>query len=258
MIIRCLVVDDEPPAIEELSFLLNQIEDVEVVGKASSAVKALDSFASLEPDVVFLDIQMPDQDGFQVARKLLASENAPLFVFATAYDQYAVRAFDVEAADYILKPFSEARVRRSIDRVRQRLASMKQAHLSQQVEQLVQRFDSRSHKVTRISVESKGRILILDPNQILFLKAENKGITVYTRDKSYLLHGQSSLDDLNDKLTPYNYFRTHRSYLVNLTTIKEVIPWFSGRYLVALADDQATEIPVSRQRVKALKKLLGL
>lgn len=258
MIIRCLVVDDEPPAVEELSFLLSQIEDVEVVGKAGSAAKALKAIEALDPDVVFLDIQMPGQDGFQVVRKLVTSENAPLFVFATAFDQYAVKAFDIEAVDYILKPFSEERVRKSMNRVRQHLVSMKQAPLSRQMEQLVQRLSNEPANVSRISVESKGRIRVLDPKQIVYFKAENKGINVFTRDSSFLLYGQSSLDDLEKKLMLQSFFRTHRSFLVNLASIKEVIPWFNGRYLVTIADEAETEVPVSRQRVKSLKQHLGL
>lgn len=258
MIIRCLVVDDEPPAVEELSYLLNKIEDLEVVGKANSASKALEAIELLEPDLVFLDIQMPGRDGFDVIREIAGAEAAPLFVLGTAYDQFAVKAFDAEATDYILKPFTEERVRKSVERARQLLESRRQAPLSVQVAELVKHLASKPKGIVKISVESKGRIRMLDPHEIMFCKAENKGVTIQTKDKAFLLFGQSSLDVLENKLAPQSFFRVHRSYLVNLACIREVIPWFNGRYIVVTSDDQATEVPVSRQRVKELKELLGL
>lgn len=258
MIIRCLVVDDEPPATEELSYLLSKIEKVEVVGTAENTSKALDAIERLEPDLVFLDIQMPGQDGFDVVQAYKQSQNAPLFVLATAYDQYAVKAFDTDVVDYILKPFTEQRVRKSVDRARIWLQSRRQAPLATQMEQLVRRLDKGNGGIVKISVESKGRIKVFDPREIMFCKAENKGITIKTKERSYLLFSQSSLDELEKKLTAQSFFRTHRSYLVNLTRIKEVIPWFNGRYIVTTADVPSTEVPVSRRRVKELKQLLGL
>ena len=258
MIIRCLVVDDEPPAVEELSYLLGQIGSVEVVGTARSASKALDAIDRLDPDLVFLDIQMPGHDGFEVIQALKRSHTAPLFVLATAYDQYAVKAFDADVVDYILKPFTEDRVRKSIDRVKTWLQSRRQEPLTTQMEQLVKQLDQGPKEIVKISVESKGRIRVLDPGEILYCKAENKGITVATKNRSFLLFGQASLDELEKKLTSQSFFRTHRSYLVNLACIKEVIPWFNGRYIVTTTDDPATEVPVSRRRVKELKKMLGL
>jgi two-component system, LytTR family, response regulator len=258
MIIRCLIVDDEPPAVEELAYLLGQIEGVEVVGTAQSASKAIDAIDQLEPDLVFLDIQMPGHDGFEVIQALKHSQTAPLFVLATAFDQYAVKAFDVDVVDYILKPFTEKRVRKSIDRVRTWLQSRRQEPLAMQVEQLVKQFDKGPREIVKISVESKGRIRVLDPQEIMYCKAENKGITVATDNRSFLLFGQTSLDELEKKLTSQSFFRTHRSYLVNLACIKEVIPWFNGRYIITTMDEPATEVPVSRRRVKELKKMLGL
>ena len=258
MIIRCLVVDDEPPAVEELAYLLGRIEKVEVVGKARSASEALEAIDTLEPDLVFLDIQMPGKDGFDVVHALKASSTAPLFVMATAFDHYAVKAFDTDVVDYILKPFTEKRVRKSVDRVRALLKARRQDPLTLQMERLVRHLDQPPRELIKISVEYKGRIKVLDPGEIIFCKAENKGVTVKTGKKAYLLRGQGSLDDLENKLTPLSFFRAHRSFLVNLSSIKEVIPWFNGRYIVAMADDETSEVPVSRKKVRQLKQLLGL
>lgn len=258
MIIRCLVVDDEPPAVEELAYLLNRIEKVEVVGKVRSVPEALEAIDALEPDLVFLDIQMPGKDGFEVVRALRRSPTAPLFVMATAFDHYAVKAFDVDVVDYLLKPFTEKRVRKSVDRVRNLLEARRQDPLTLQMERLVQHLDKTPREIIKIAVESKGRIKVLDPREIVFYKAENKGVTVKTNENQYLLCGQSSLDELEKKLVPLFFFRTHRSFLVNLSAIREVIPWFNGRYIVAMADNEASEVPVSRKKVRQLKQLLGL
>ena len=258
MIIRCLVVDDEPPAVEELTYLLDRIETVEVVGKARSVSEALEAIDTLEPDLVFLDIQMPGKDGFEVVHALKRSSTAPLFVMATAFDHYAVKAFDADVVDYILKPFTEKRVRKSVDRVQSLLQARRQEPLTLQVERLVKQLDKLPQEIIKVAVESRGRIRVLDPQQIIFCMAENKGVCVKVIKNKYLLYGQSSLDELEKKLSPLAFFRAHRSFLVNLAAIKEVIPWFNGRYIVTMADEEASEVPVSRKKVRKLKLLLGL
>jgi DNA-binding LytR/AlgR family response regulator len=258
MLIKCLIVDDEPPAVEELAYLLSKIDEIDIVGKAGSASRAIEAIETLAPDLVFLDIQMPERDGFEVIRRYMSSKGPPIFIFATAYDQYAVKAFDAEAVDYILKPFNEERVRKSVQRARDLLQTMKQVPLCQQVEKLVRQLENSPREVQKIPVESKGRIRVLDLEEIVFLKAENKGIDVYTKNESFLFHGQNSLDELEKKLRSFSFFRSHRSYLINLSFVIEIIPWFSGRYLVKLSDDKGSEVPVSRQRVKDLKTTLHI
>jgi len=258
MKLRCVLVDDEPPAIDELAYILSGIRGVEVVGTAPSVTKAIAVIDARKPDLVFLDIQMPGRDGFDVIAHFKGADDAPLFVFVTAYDQHAVKAFDAQAIDYVLKPFSRARVRQSIERARRLIGKSDQPPLDQLIEKVVAKVRPHREALSKIAVEHRGRIRLLDPEGVVFCQAANKGIRVHVRDADYELNGLASLDELDAKLKAYVFFRVHRSYLVNLAWVKEVIPWFNGRYLVTLNDDAVTEVPVSRARVREFKARLGL
>ena len=258
MKISCLIVDDEPPAVDELLYILSGIEDVEVVATAFSAVKAISAIRAKHPDLVFLDIKMPGGDGFEVIRACADTYGPPFFVFVTAYDQDAVKAFEACAVDYILKPFQAERILESVTRVRQMLLAHHKNALYGRLERMVERLKPADGTPTKIGVEKKGRILLLDPKAIVYCKAENKSVRVCTHDQCFDLWGLSSLDELEDKLGEEGFFRTHRSFLVNLARVKEVTSWFNGRYILTFTDAAATEVPVSRRRAKALKGKLGL
>lgn len=258
MNISCLIVDDEPPAVDELDYILSGIEDVDVVATAFSAAKAISAIHAKDPDLVFLDIKMPGGDGFEVIRACAAAYGPPFFVFVTAYDQDAVKAFEACAVDYILKPFQAERIRESVTRVRQMLLAHHKNALYGSLERMMERLKPGAGTPTKIGVEKKGRILLLDPEAIVYCKAENKSVRVCTHDHCFDLWGLSSLDELEDKLGDAGFFRTHRSFLVNLARVKEVTSWFNGRYILTFTDAAATEVPVSRRRVKALKCKLGL
>lgn len=258
MQVKCIVVDDEPPAIDELSFILNGMRHVTVIDTATSAGKAIAAIQEGKPDVVFLDIQMPGRDGFEVIKACGSRGTPPFFVFSTAYDQYAVKAFEANAIDYLLKPFQTARVQESIARAQQMLMDWRQGRLCDQVERFMAQFSEPPQEKTIISVEHKGRIRLLDPSDVVFFMAENREIKVHTKEQSFGLHGVLSLEALESKLQSRGFYRTHRSYLVNLDCIKEVAPWFNGRYILVAANQEGTEVPVSRSRVKALKMKLGL
>jgi DNA-binding LytR/AlgR family response regulator len=258
MKIFCLIVDDEPPAVDELSYILSGIEDVDVVATAFSAAKAISAIRVKHPDLVFLDIKMPGGDGFEVIRACAAPYGPPFFVFVTAYDQDAVKAFEACAVDYILKPFQAERIRESVSRVRQMLFAHRQNALYGRLERVVERLSPVAITPPKVGVEKKGRILLLDPEAIFYCKAENKSVRVCTHDQCFDLWGLSSLDELEDKLNDQGFFRTHRSFLVNLACIKEVSSWFNGRYILTVTDAATTEVPVSRRRVKALKDKLRL
>lgn len=258
MDINCLVVDDEPPAIDELKYILSQLKGIDVVGTASSAGKAILAIRSKQPDLVFLDIKMPGRDGFDVIKACSSFQRVPYFVLATAYDQHAVKAFDASAVDYILKPFQPERVQESVERVRQLLVSKRQNVLCGQLEKIVQHFEPTSNGLSKITVENKGRLLLLDPDAIVLCRAENKDVWVHTDNKKFKLNGTNSLDKLESKLSNHNFFRTHRGFLVNLAYVKELAPWFNGKYILTIDDHASTDVPVSRRRVKALKTLLGL
>ena len=256
--IRCIIVDDEPPAVDELAYILSRIEDVEVVASSNSASKAIEEIRAKKPDLVFLDIHMPAKSGFHVARMVSSFDRPPLIIFATAFDQYAVRAFDANAIDYVLKPFSENRIRKSIERAKELISSKGKTVTIRELDRLIESIGGTEKSIVRVSVENKGRILLLDPGNIFFCRSEEKQIFISTQNNRFVCHSVSSLNELETILLPYPFFRTHRAYLVNLSYIREVIPWFDGRYLVNMSDDKSTEIPVSRSRAKNFKKRLGL
>ena len=258
MKIRCIIIDDEQPALDELAYILSKIEDVEVVASSSSASKAIKEIRKKKPDVIFLDIQMPVQSGFLVAREVGAFEKPPVIIFATAFDQYAVRAFDENAIDYVLKPFSEDRIRKSIQRAKEVILSKGKAVTIREIDRLMESIDKTRNSVVRISVENKGRILLLDPDSIFFCKSEEKKIIISTQNDQFNCHSVFTLNELETILMPYPFFRTHRAYLVNLSYVKEVVPWFNGRYLLNMSDEKSTEIPVSRKRARNFKKKLGI
>ena len=258
MKIRCIIVDDEQPAIDELAYILSKIEDVEVVASSSSASNALKEIRTKKPDLVFLDIHMPVQNGFHVARRVATFDKPPVIIFATAFDQYAVRAFDENAIDYVLKPFSEYRIRKSIERAKEVISSKGKAVTIQELDRLIESIGGTEKSVVRISVDNKGRILLLDPDSIFFCKSEEKKIIISTQNDQFNCHSASTLNELETILMPYPFFRTHRAHLVNLSYINEVIPWFNGRYLLNMSDEKSTEIPVSRKRARNFKKKLGL
>jgi two-component system LytT family response regulator/two-component system response regulator LytT len=258
MKIRCIIIDDEPPAVDELAYILSRIEDVEVVASSNSASKAIKEIRAKKPDLVFLDIHMPVKSGFHVARIVSSFDRPPLIIFATAFDQYAVRAFDANAIDYVLKPFSENRIRKSIERAKELISSRGKTVTIRELDRLIESIGGNEKSVVRISVENKGRILLLDPENIFFCRSEEKKIFINTQNNQFICHSISTISELETILLPYYFFRTQRAYLVNLSYIKEVIPWFNGRYLVNMSDDKSTEIPVSRSRARNFKKKLGL
>ena len=258
MKIRCIIVDDEPPAVDELAYILSKIEDVEVVASSNSASKAIKEIRTKKPDLVFLDIHMPVQSGFHVARMVSSFDRPPMIIFATAFDQYAVRAFDANAIDYVLKPFSENRIKKSIERAKKLISSKGKTVTIRELDRLIESIGGTEKSVVRISVENKGRILLLDPDSIFFCKSAEKRICINTQNNQFVCHSVSSLNELEKILRNHPFFRTHRAYLVNLSYIKEVIPWFNGRYLVNMSDEKSTEIPVSRSRARNFKKKLGI
>jgi len=258
MKIRCIIVDDEQPALDELAYILSKIEDVEVVASSSSALKAIKEIKTKKPDLVFLDIQMPVQNGFHVARTVATFDKPPVIIFATAFDQYAVRAFDENAIDYILKPFSEDRTKKSVERAKEVISSKGKTVTIRELDCLMESIDKTKNSVVRISVENKGRILLLDPDSIFFCRSEEKKIFINTQNNQFICHSVSTLNELETILMSYPFFRTHRAYLVNLSYIKEVIPWFNGRYLLNMSDEKSTEISVSRSRAKNFKKKLSI
>ena len=260
--LRVLVVDDEQLAREELCFQLNLAGDVEIVGQATNGPEALAAADELDPDVVFLDVQMPGLTGFEVARGLLERpDEPPVVVFVTAYDQHAVEAFEVNAVDYLLKPVDPARLQQALARVRRRLATDRPDGspplLNEQVEQIVKMMASRQTRREQVAVKTGERFWLVQADEIIYASLADESITIVTGQVAGTSNYRT-LDDLQARLDPETFWRVHRSHLVNINKIKEIVPWFSRNYILRMKDAKGTEIPVSRSQTKRLREYLKL
>ncbi|WP_028579051.1 LytR/AlgR family response regulator transcription factor [Desulfogranum japonicum] len=259
MHIRCIIVDDEAPARDELRFLLSAYEGIDIIDEADSATAAIAKIEELKPDLVFLDIQMPGRNGFEVI-KALASETAPKphYVFATAFDNYAIQAFEASAVDYILKPLSSRRLAQTLEKVRTLIAQKNNSFIEQQLQVLLDKVSPPVRELIKISVEKKGKMRLLSPEEIVFCSYADNHILVHTSNEALPIHGITTMDKLEEHLAGSSFFRVHRAILVNLNAIKEFSPWFHGKYNLIMDDRFATELAVSRSRVREFKMKLGL
>jgi two-component system LytT family response regulator/two-component system response regulator LytT len=277
MTLSALIIDDEQLAREELKYLLESLGDVHVVGEGTNGIEGVDLIREYHPDLVFLDVQMPGLDGFAVIEKLLdrskaahlpAKEPEPLpqIVFATAYDQYAVRAFDVNAVDYLLKPFDRTRVRQAVDRVKSRLAGNGAEAVGgapeSQIDALLRLLNrpqniSRNAQPAKLIVQAQSRLLLIDQAEICYAAIDEGVIRVVTQ--TFEGHSKCrTLEELLDLLDPAVFWRAHRGFLVNINHIREVVPWFKSSYQLRMNDKRQTEIPVSRAQTKRLRELFNL
>ncbi|MFZ0336484.1 MAG: LytTR family DNA-binding domain-containing protein [Terracidiphilus sp.] len=295
MTISALIIDDEQLAREELKYLLDSVGGVDVVAQGANGIEAVDLIEEHHPDLVFLDVQMPGQDGFAVIQRVMertrkdaaalakgdakkrggesasnpseAAAPLPHFVFATAYDQYAVRAFDVNAVDYLLKPFDRARVLEAVERVRARLATGGSANATapdaeSQLNRLLRLLDrpqvnEQGRPPAKLIVQAQSRLLLVDQAEICYAAIDEGVIRVVTR----AFEGQSkcrTLEELMELLDPARFWRAHRGFVVNIDQIREVMPWFKSSYQLRMNDKLQTEIPVSRAQTKRLRELFNL
>lgn len=296
--LTALIVDDEPLARQELQFLLEAAGDVEVVAQGANGIEAVDLIRTHKPDVLFLDVRMPGLDGFAVLKKVLSGDRhlrTPQIVFATAFDQYAVRAFEVNAVDYLLKPFDTKRLTKTLEKVRARLASSAEpqaeaadsaepqakglahrvagaeAKLDALLRMLEEQAASQStsqapstangsqtaSRTGKVIVRAGSRLLLVDQREICFATIDDGDITIVTKN----VEGSSNvrtLEELMDQLDPEQFWRPHRSFVVNLQHIREVVPWFKGSYQLRMDDRKNTEIPVSRMQTRRLRELFSL
>ncbi len=256
--IRVLVVDDEQLAREELCYQLDQLGEVEVVAQAGNGLEALSAVERSQPDVVFLDIQMPGLNGFEVARRLLESpDHAPALVFVTAFDQHAVEAFEVNAVDYLLKPVDAGRLEQALTRARRRLSLDRPGPLSDQLEQLVKMMSNRQIRRDQVAVKVGERFLLVHAEEIIYASLADESINIVTGQVAGASNYRT-LDELHARLDPEVFWRVHRSHLVNINKIKEIVPWFSRNYILRMKDAKGTEIPVSRAQTKRLREYLKL
>ena len=251
--ISAVVIDDEQLARDELTFLLKEHPEVDIAGTASNGIEAVDLIQRVEPDVVFLDVQMPGLDGMSVVRQLREQHDAlPHFVFVTAYDTYAIEAFRMEAMDYLLKPVEKERLAETVARAA-RLVS----EGARSAAELPQPGPRLSLQRSKILVKHAGRSFIVDAQDVVYATIEDGVITVVTST----MEGESNyrtIEELQSSLDPDTFWRVHRSYLVNIHRIREVIPWFKSSYQIRMDDKKGTEIPVSRVQTRRLRALLKL
>ena len=259
MSLSAVIVDDEQLARDELAFLLKNVDDVDVVAQGKNGVEGVGLIREHNPDLVFLDVQMPGLDGFGVIKKLLDRKVVlPKIVFCTAFDQYAVKAFEVNAVDYLLKPFDKKRVAQSVARARAKIADSGAS--SEKLDVLMRMLESQKPQTSKILLKAAGRLFLVSQKDICFASIEDGIITVVTSGANGM-EGQSNcrtLEELLDSLDPNLFWRAHRSFLVNINRIKEVVPWFKSSYQLRLDDKKQTEIPVSRAQTKRLRELFGL
>ena len=246
--VRTLIVDDESPARERLRRMLADMEAVEIVGEAEDGVGAVQMIEALVPDLVLLDIQMPGLDGFGVIEALA---DPPPVIFVTAYDEYAIRAFEVSALDYLLKPFSRERLERAIRRAQE--ARAEERSFAEQLGPLLESLAAQGQYLARLAVHDRDCIRVLDVAEVDWIGVEGEQVLVHVGERIYLI--RRTLAELEARLDPDRFFRAHRSAIVNLDRVKEVIPWFKGSHKLRLTT--GAEVDLSRARARALREVLG-
>jgi two-component system, LytTR family, response regulator LytT len=261
MDLRAVLVDDEQLARDELGYLLGRVGGIDVIGQAGNGVEALTTIARLQPDVVFLDVQMPGLTGFEVARRMLDTETPAHIIFVTAYDQHAIEAFEVNAVDYLLKPVDLARLELALQRARRRIATDRppdaDGSINGQLEKIVQLVADRQSRRERLAIKVGERFLLVQAEDIIHASLVDDDIAVVTNQHAGTSNYRT-LDELQARLDPTVFWRVHRSHLVNINKIKEIVPWFSRNYILRMKDEKATEIPVSRTQTRRLREYLKL
>jgi two-component system LytT family response regulator len=249
--VRAMIVDDEPLARDGVRMHLDEESDIEIIGEAGSGEEAVSMIDTLRPDLLFLDVQMPGLDGFGVLDAIGAA-HMPVTVFTTAYDQFALRAFDAHAIDYILKPYDADRFRKALDRARTQLSGRRKVQLDDRLDSLMDELRTRHQYLERIVVRSGGRILILRVSEIDWIEAASNYVRLHAGGREYLL--RETMTALEGKLDPTDFVRIHRSTIVRVDRIRELEPLFQGDYVVIL--DDSTRLTSSRGYREKLQELL--
>lgn len=264
--LRAVLVDDERLAREELGYLLGQLGGIDVIGQAGDGLEAVETIDRLQPDLVFLDVQMPGLTGFDVARRLLDLDAGTQIVFVTAFDSRAIEAFEVNAVDYLLKPVDPSRLDTAVQRARRRIAAERLPDATEtpnatlaadQLEQIVRLVSERQSRREQLAVKVGDRLLLAQAEDIVCASMADEIITIVTSQYA----GTSSfrtLDELHARLDPTTFWRVHRSHIVNINQIKEIVPWFSRNYILRMKDEKASEIPVSRTQTRRLREYLKI
>ena len=251
--IRVLLVDDEPLAREMLREMLQSDPQVVILGESCNGREALEAIRTHSPDLIFLDVQMPEVGGFEVLASLREG-HIPHVIFVTAYDQYAVRAFEVHALDYLLKPFDQERFNSAWQRARAQIMRDRNSGMDQRIVSLLEELKAGSNKyLERLVIKANGRIYFLDVNEIDWIEAEGNYVSVHSAKKSHLL--RETISSLESQLNPKKFVRIHRSSIVRIDQIQELQPWFHGEYRIILHD--GTQLTLSRNHRDKLQEALG-
>ena len=259
MPLNTVIVDDERPARDELAYLLKGFPEINIIAQGKNGLEAVALIKEHNPDLVFLDVQMPGLDGFGVIKKLVERKlRVPQIVFATAYDDYAIQAFEVNAVDYVLKPFDKGRIAKAVQRAKR----MVEAEISpvERLENLVGQLSgppAKGAQPAKLLVKSQARMFLVDAEEMIYASIQDGTITIFARDFEGVSNYRT-IEELSDSLDANKFWRAHRSYLVNINHIKEVVPWFKSSYMLKMNDKKASEIPVSRAQTKRLRELLKL
>lgn len=239
---RILIVDDEPPARRRIRGLLKDIDDAEVVGECGNGSDAIAAIGTHKPDVVFLDIQMPGLNGFDVVNAC-DSPNAPLFVFVTAFDQHAIHAFDVHALDYLLKPFDKERFLDTLQRARDQLAKGEAAQTGRQLLELLEDLKAPAAREERIAIKESGRMVFVPVKQIDWIESSGNYVTIHAGSSKHML--RETMKSMEARLNPRDFRRIHRNYIVNMARVAELHPWSGDEHVVVLRN--GAKLPVSRR-----------
>jgi DNA-binding LytR/AlgR family response regulator len=252
--LKVLILDDEYPARKELRYHLEQYDYIQIVGEATNAEEALELIRAVDYSVVFLDIDMPGKNGLQLGEQLKSSPKPPAIVYVTAYNNYALDAFAVNAVDYLLKPIDPDRLTKALDKVNQVFFRQQNTEVPQQPEPQIAK--PSKQPLEMIPVEHNGKILLINETEIIYVFASNDYTYIKTQGKKYLT--RFTLKELEIRIKNTQFYRCHRSYLINLKKIKEVIPLYNGTLTLVVDDQEGSKVPVSRSQVKRVRELLGL
>jgi DNA-binding LytR/AlgR family response regulator len=248
--IRTIIVEDEKPAMDRLKSLLKNIEEIELIGTSFTGKEAVQMIDQQKPDLVFLDIHLADISGIDVLR---LTEHKPMIIFTTAYNQYAIEAFDLQAVDYLLKPFSSERLEESVRRAREKMNT--RPYMNFDLNQLLSRWSPQHDHLKRIPSKIGDKIYIINDDQVVYFNTEEKLVFAHLADTKYLVNYR--MEELQARLDPEKFFRIHRSTIVNLNYVHTIEAWFAGGYLMKVHDKYKTELTISRAAGKALRQKLG-
>ncbi|SHK21936.1 LytR/AlgR family response regulator transcription factor [Tepidibacter formicigenes] len=235
---NCIIVDDESPSREELKYFINSFSSINILNEFDNGVDVLKYIEENNVDIIFLDINMPNLDGVSLGKIISKFENKPKIVFITAYKEHAIEAFEIEAFDYILKPYSE-------DRIVTTLKKLEKLEFN----------DEKKCRCDRITLWKGEKMIVINIEDIYYCMANERETLVYTKEEEYIVN--MSISEFFNKLPKENFFRSHRSYILNMNKIKEIIPWFNNTYNIKL-EDLDIEIPVSRKNIKEFKHIMGI